>query len=100
MLRALFAITLCTSLTAMAATANGAETVDAAHSPGKGINPVVQWNRNLLSIVRTPGEQPATVHATRSFAIMHAAIYDAVNAIDGTHNPYFVHLNGVPPHTS
>jgi membrane-associated phospholipid phosphatase len=96
MLRAIFVITLCTSLAAVAATANGAETVDA----GKAINPVVQWNRNLLSIVRTPGEQPATVHATRSFAIMHAAIYDAVNAIDGTHNPYLVPLNGVPPHTS
>jgi hypothetical protein len=100
MLRAIFVITLCTSLAAVAATAIGAETVDAAQSSGKTINPVVQWNRNLLSIVRTPGEQPATVHATRSFAIMHAAIYDAVNAIDGTHNPYLVHLNGVPPHTS
>jgi hypothetical protein len=26
---------------------------------------------------------------------MHAAIYDAVNAIDRTHNPYLVHLSGV-----
>ena len=51
------------------------------------INPVVQWNRILLEIVRTPGAQPATIHPTRSFAIMHAAIYDAVNAIDRTHTP-------------
>jgi len=43
---------------------------------------VVQWNRILLVIVRTLGAQPATIHPTRSFAIMHAAIYDAVNAID------------------
>ena len=43
-------------------------------------------------IVRTPGAQPATIHPTRSFAIMHAAIYDAVNAIDGTHQPYLVRL--------
>ena len=100
MLRALFAIALCTSLTALAATANGAEIDATAHSSGKAINPVVQWNRTLLSIVRTPGEQPATVHATRSFAIMHAAIYDAVNAIDRTHKPYLVHLNGVPRNTS
>lgn len=55
-------------------------------------NVVVQWNRTLLVIVRTPGAQPATVHSTRSFAIMHAAIYDAVNAIDGTHKPYLIHL--------
>ncbi len=60
------------------------------------VNPVVQWNRTLLAIVRTPGAQPATVHPTRSFAILHAAIYDAVNAIDRTHRPYLVRLSGVP----
>ena len=58
--------------------------------------PVVQWNRTLLVIVRTPGEQPATIHTTRSFAIMHAAIYDAVNAIDGTHKPYLVGFSASP----
>ena len=59
------------------------------------VNPVVQWNRTLLGIVRTPGAQPPTVHATRSFALMHAAIYDAVDAIEGTHAPYAVVLPGV-----
>ena len=54
------------------------------------VSQVLQWNRMLLIIVRTPGAQPATIHATRSFAIMHGAIYDAVNAIDGTHKPYLV----------
>jgi len=58
------------------------------------VNPVVQWNRILLSIVRTPGAQPATVHPTRSFAILHAAIYDAVNSIDRTYTPYLVRLRG------
>ena len=33
----------------------------------RSLNPVVQWNRTLLSILRTPGAQPATVHPTRSF---------------------------------
>src|SRR5689334_23285059 len=60
------------------------------------LNPVVQWNRNLLAIVRTPGAQPATIHPTRSFAIMHAAIYDAVNAIDGTHAPYLFSVADAP----
>ncbi len=60
------------------------------------VNAVVQWNRTLLAIVRTPVAQPATAHPTRSFAIMHAAIYDAVNAIDRTHRPYLVRLSGVP----
>jgi hypothetical protein len=57
------------------------------------VNPVVEWNRTLLSIVRTPGAQPATIHPTRSFAMLHAAIYDAVNVIDGTHAAYLVKLS-------
>jgi len=61
----------------------------------QSVNQVLQWNRTLLVIVRTPGAQPASVHPTRSFAIMHAAIYDAVNAIDGTHTPYLVHFTDV-----
>jgi PAP2 superfamily len=64
------------------------------------VNVVVQWNRTLLVIVRTPGAQPPTVHPTRSFAILHAAIYDAVNAIDRTHRPYLVRLSGVPQDAS
>src|SRR5437899_2843524 len=63
---------------------------------GQSVNPVVQWNRTLLLIVRTPRAQPATVHPTRSFAIMHAAIYDAVNAIERRHRPYLVHLRDIP----
>ena len=59
----------------------------------KPASQVVEWNRTLLVIVRTPGAQPATIHPTRSFAIMHAAIYDAVNAIDGTHKPYLIRLS-------
>lgn len=63
-------------------------------------NPVVRWNRALLVIVRTPGAQPATVHPNRSFALMHAAIYDAVNSIERSHRPYLVHLAHAPRHAS
>src|SRR5260221_13277634 len=42
---------------------------------------VIAWNKELLHIVQTPGPQPATVHPTRSYAILHAAIYDAVVSI-------------------
>jgi hypothetical protein len=62
----------------------------APFSNARPVNPIVQWNRILLTIVRTPGAQPATVHSTRSFAMMHAAIYDAVNAINRTHKPYLI----------
>jgi hypothetical protein len=61
---------------------------------------VIQWNMTLLTIVRTPGAQSATIHPTRSFAIMHAAIYDAVNAIDASHKPYLVHVTHVSPRAS
>src|ERR1700731_3645571 len=61
----------------------------------QSVDQVVQWNRILLTIVRTPKAQPATIHPTRSFAMMHAAIYDAVNAIDRPHKPYLVRLTGV-----
>ena len=49
---------------------------------------VIQWNRTLLQVLQTPGAQPATVHPTRSMAIVHLAIYDAVNAIVGGDSPY------------
>jgi hypothetical protein len=76
---------------------SGASYADSASGP---TDEVVQWNKTLLTIVRTPGAQPATVHPTRSFAIMHAAIYDAVNAIDASHKPYLVHLEHVSPRAS
>jgi len=63
-------------------------------------NPVVEWNRSLLTIVRTPGAQPATVHPTRSFAILHAAIYDAVNSIAKRHTPFLIRLVGIPRNAS
>src|SRR5438105_12845257 len=52
--------------------------------------PVIDWNQVLLSIVNTPGAQPANIQPTRNFAILQAAIYDAVNSIDRTHQPYLV----------
>src|SRR5947209_13276097 len=49
---------------------------------------VIAWNKELLHIVQTPGAQPATVHPTRSYAILHAAIYDAVVSINRDASPY------------
>jgi hypothetical protein len=51
---------------------------------------VVAWNQELLHIVQTPGAQPATIHPTRSFAILHAAIYDSVVSITKQDPPYLV----------
>lgn len=63
-------------------------------------NPVIQWNKTLLTILRTKGAQPATIHPTRSYAILHTAIYDAVSSIDTEHLPYRIHIEGVSPHAS
>jgi hypothetical protein len=55
---------------------------------------ILQWNRVLLNTVLTPGQHPATIMQVRSYAIMHAAMSDAVNSIDGTHTPYLVEVPG------
>jgi membrane-associated phospholipid phosphatase len=56
---------------------------------------VIAWNHELLRIVKTPGAQPATVHPTRSFAILHAAIYDAVVSITRDAPPYLFSVRAV-----
>jgi hypothetical protein len=58
-----------------------------ASAPGSGQS-VVAWNRELVTILGTPGLQPATVHPTRSFAILQAAEYDAVVSSTHAGRPY------------
>src|SRR4051795_3403756 len=74
----------------------GATPTSAAARPP---DPVVTWNRELLTIVRTPGAQPATIHPTRNMAIVHAAIADAVSAIDHSAPPWLADVRG-PRHAS
>jgi hypothetical protein len=75
---------LCASLTFQGT--GSARALSEASQPDQ----VIQWNRTLLQILQTPGAQPPTVHPTRSMAIVHLAIYDAVNAIRRGHAPYLV----------
>jgi membrane-associated phospholipid phosphatase len=58
-----------------------------AFRPGSGQS-AVDWNRELITILGTPGDQPATVHPTRSFAMLQAAEYDAVTSITHAARPY------------
>src|SRR5438034_1014083 len=72
---------LITALVLSSALATGTSSNAAANgSSGSGAI-VIAWNKELLKIVKTPGAQPATIHPTRSYAILHAAIYDAVISI-------------------
>jgi membrane-associated phospholipid phosphatase len=68
-------------------TGGGQAAAEPARPPGSGTI-VIDWNKELVRIVSTSGAQPATIHPTRSFAIMHAAIYDAVVSITHSSSPY------------
>src|SRR5262249_43408297 len=78
---------------ALAAPAGGAaipaarSAATSAFAPGTG-GLVVDWNKTLISILGIPGAQPATIHPTRSFAILQAAVYDAVVSVTNVGRPY------------
>ena len=55
---------------------------------------VVDWNRALPQLVRTPGTQPAGLHPTRSFALLHSAINDAVVSVAGGGHPCLLSERG------
>jgi hypothetical protein len=68
---------------------NGPANMQASHE-----DVILQWNRVLMETVRTPGQQPPTIMPVRSYAMMHAAMFDAVNSIDGTYTPYLTDVPG------
>jgi hypothetical protein len=67
--------------------------LDGAGRGFRGAAIVVDWNRELLQIVQTPGAQPATVHPTRSYALLQTAIYDAVVSITRNGAPFLVSVD-------
>ena len=58
-----------------------------ADAPGSGQS-VVDWNKRLVTILGTTGAQPATIHPTRSLAMLQAAEYNAVVSITHGTAPY------------
>jgi membrane-associated phospholipid phosphatase len=56
-----------------------------------GTDVVLDWNATLLNAIQSFEIPPPL--AARTQAMVHAAIYDAVNAIDRTHVAYLVNLN-------
>jgi hypothetical protein len=59
-------------------------------APALAVDPVIEWNEILLSHVQTPTD-PARIG--RTAAIMHLAVFDAVNSIVGDYRPY---LESIP----
>jgi hypothetical protein len=49
---------------------------------------VVEWNRLLVVTLGTPGVLEPTVFFTRPLALMHVAIFDAINSFDRVYTPY------------
>jgi hypothetical protein len=49
---------------------------------------VIEWNRILLTTLSTPGATQPTVFFTRPLALMHVAIFEALNSIDRRYTPY------------
>src|SRR5690348_2331543 len=47
---------------------------------------VTDWNQKALALM--PKEGLAGGHQTRILAILHVAMFDAVNSIDGRYKPY------------
>src|SRR5262245_54248844 len=57
---------------------------------------VTDWNSAALNVIRIEKTPPPA--AARALAILHVAIYDAVNGIRRTHNPFLV--GGLVPRTA
>ncbi len=55
---------------------------------------VLQWNEATLNAIRADRTAPPI--AARDLATVHVAIYDAVNAIAPTHEPYHAHPQARP----
>jgi membrane-associated phospholipid phosphatase len=55
---------------------------------------VLTWNEHLLDAIRVARTAPPV--AARAMAIVHTSIYDAVNAIDRTHEAYRVNVLAHP----
>jgi len=81
------AFLLCAALTANAQNINEQNV-----TPNEDV--ILQWNRVLGQTIPISNSQPPTIMPLRSFAMMHLAMFDAVNSIDGSYTPYLTDVPG------
>src|SRR6185436_16357021 len=62
--------------------------------PASAADEITDWNQILVSALTATNTSPQ--NAGRIAAITQAAVFDAVNGIDGRYEPYFVTTKG--PH--
>jgi len=54
---------------------------------------VIEWNRILQVAAAVPGALPPTLFFTRPYAMLHVAMFDALNSIDYRYRHQIVHAN-------
>lgn len=67
---------------------NLANNLASTHVSVENSDVILDWNATALNAVQSSGQY--VLRGSRSLAIVHGAIYDAVNAIDQNHDPYLV----------
>jgi hypothetical protein len=72
-------------------------TLLSAHLHAATPNPALAYNSLILDAIRNENTGPTS--STRNLAILHTAIYDAVNSIHPTHQSYLT-IPAPPPNTS
>src|SRR4051812_8621504 len=55
---------------------------------------ILQWNRVTGQTIQIPGQQPGNINPVRTLAMVHLAMFDAVNSIDGSYTPYLTDMPG------
>lgn len=87
------------SLTTLALIAVGGLIPAASVAAAEPTNMVLVWNENAVSVVSSgqgatpPGLGQGPPLSALHLAMVHGAVYDAVNAIDGGHEPYLPGLS-------
>src|SRR5262245_7702938 len=65
-----------------------------SRKPAQRSDVVLQWNETVLNAIRADRTAPPL--AARNLAIVHAAMYDSINAVYRTHYPYYVTVQATP----
>jgi hypothetical protein len=59
-----------------------------AKPPAPAVDPVIEWNQVLIDVLRADRTLPGPGYSSRSAAMMHLAIYDAVESVERNYEPY------------
>ncbi len=54
------------------------------------------WNNITIQVIRNDTSQPGPTFGSRNMAMVHAAMFDAINSISETHTPYRLDLPAPP----